>query len=122
MGLNSFLYFETSLVSQLFILRNLSSYVSVIPFYICRIRALGSAALNMAMVALGAADAYFEFGVHIWDIAAGEIIVREAGGIIIDPSGGALDRLSRRVLVAGTPQLAEQLSQKIVQYYPTPRD
>ncbi|KAJ8929002.1 hypothetical protein NQ314_018361 [Rhamnusium bicolor] len=51
------------------------------------LRALGSAALDMAMVACGAADAYFEFGIHIWDIAAGELIVKEAGGIIMDPSG-----------------------------------
>lgn len=76
----------------------------------------------MCMVALGAADAYFEFGIHIWDIAAGELIVTEAGGVIIDPSGGPIDRLSRRMLVAATPQLAEQLSQKLVQFYPQPRD
>lgn len=74
------------------------------------------------MVALGAADAYFEYGVHIWDIAAGELIIKEAGGIVIDPAGGEIDRLSRRMLCAATPQLAEQISQKIVQYYPTPRD
>nr|AEE62247.1 unknown [Dendroctonus ponderosae] len=52
------------------------------------LRALGSAALNMAMVACGAADAYFEFGIHIWDIAAGELIITEAGGAVIDPAGG----------------------------------
>lgn len=42
----------------------------------------------MAMVACGAADAYFEFGIHIWDIAAGELIITEAGGAVIDPAGG----------------------------------
>lgn len=83
---------------------------------------MGSAALDMAMVALGGADAYFEFGIHIWDIAAGELLVTEAGGVIMDPSGGPIDRLSRRVLVASTPALAEQLSQTLVQFHPTPRD
>nr|XP_023030186.1 inositol monophosphatase 1 isoform X1 [Leptinotarsa decemlineata] len=83
------------------------------------LRSLGSAALNMAMVACGAAEAYFEFGIHIWDIAAGELIVTEAGGVAIDPAGGEIDRMSRRVLVAGTQELADKLSQKLVQFYPT---
>lgn len=74
------------------------------------------------MVACGAADAYFEYGIHIWDIAAGELLVTEAGGTIIDPAGGAVDRLSRRVLVASSAELAEAISKKIVQFYPTPRD
>lgn len=76
----------------------------------------------MAMVALGAADACFDFGIHIWDIAAGELLVTEAGGIIIDPAGGPIDRLSRRMLVASSQSLAEQLTQNLVQFYPTPRD
>lgn len=81
-------------------------------------RALGSAALNMAMVAMGGADANFEFGIHAWDVAAGDILVREAGGVCIDPAGGAFDILSRRVLCASTPELAQELSKTIVQYYP----
>ena len=90
--------------------------------FVHRTRALGSAALDMAMVAMGAADAYFEFGIHIWDIAAGELIVTEAGGVVMDPSGGPIDRFSRRVLCASSKELAEQLIQNIVQYHPTPRD
>lgn len=76
----------------------------------------------MAMVALGGADAYFEFGIHIWDIAAGEIIIKEAGGVVIDPTGLPIDRFSRRVLCASSPQLAEKLASNLVQYYPMPRD
>ncbi|XP_044762541.1 inositol monophosphatase 1 [Coccinella septempunctata] len=86
------------------------------------LRSTGSAALNMAMVALGAADAYFEFGIHVWDIAAGELLVTEAGGVIMDPSGGPIDRLSRRVLVASSKELGQQLSAKLSQFYPTPVD
>lgn len=41
----------------------------------------------MAMVALGGADGYFEIGIHAWDIAAGTVLVREAGGVVLDPSG-----------------------------------
>jgi myo-inositol-1(or 4)-monophosphatase len=96
-------------------------HVKVI-FYHYSLRALGSAALDMAMVALGAADVYFDFGIHIWDIAAGELLVTEAGGVIMDPSGSPIDRFSRRVLVASSQVLAKQLSEKLVLYYPMPRD
>lgn len=41
----------------------------------------------MCMVALGGADVYIEFGIHAWDIAAGDLIIREAGGVSIDPAG-----------------------------------
>jgi hypothetical protein len=44
----------------------------------------------MAMVALGGTDANFEFGVHAWDMAAGYLIVTEAGGVVIDPAGTKL--------------------------------
>ncbi|KAG8041627.1 hypothetical protein G9C98_002920 [Cotesia typhae] len=82
------------------------------------VRALGSAALNMCMVALGGADANFEFGIHIWDFAAGDLIVREAGGYCIDPSGGDLDLLSRRVLCASSEELAKEISSLLIQYFP----
>ncbi|KAG8193186.1 hypothetical protein JTE90_005536 [Oedothorax gibbosus] len=42
---------------------------------------LGSAALNMCMVASGEGDAYFEYTLHCWDMAAEKIIVEEAGGV-----------------------------------------
>ena len=48
---------------------------------------MGSAAVNMCMVAAGRADAYVEFGLHCWDIAAGDLIVREAGGVVSSPDG-----------------------------------
>ncbi len=53
----------------------------------CRIRSVGSAALAMSQVAAGRADAYAEFGVHVWDIAAGFIVLTEAGGVVMDPAG-----------------------------------
>ncbi|XP_052872422.1 inositol monophosphatase 1-like [Anopheles cruzii] len=85
-------------------------------------RSLGSAALNMAMVALGGADFNYEFGIHAWDIAAGDLLVREAGGVCLDPAGGPLDLMSRRVLCASTQELADQVGAALTQYYPEPRD
>jgi myo-inositol-1(or 4)-monophosphatase len=52
------------------------------------IRRLGAAALDLAWVAAGRYDAYWEEGIKPWDIAAGLVILREAGGIASDVSGG----------------------------------
>ncbi|GAB0099188.1 Inositol monophosphatase [Sergentomyia squamirostris] len=86
------------------------------------IRVTGSAALNMCMVAQGVADLNFEFGPHAWDMAAGDLIVREAGGVTMDPSGGPLDIMSRRVLAASSREVAEDFIKLLTQFYPQPRD
>ncbi|MCE0493186.1 inositol-1-monophosphatase [Vibrio salinus] len=51
-------------------------------------RRTGSAALDLCYVAAGRVDGYFELGLKPWDIAAGELIAREAGAIVTDFSGG----------------------------------
>ena len=43
------------------------------------------------MVAMGSADAYYEYGLHCWDMAAAHLIVREAGGVCMYPTGKQLD-------------------------------
>ncbi|KAH9267465.1 hypothetical protein BASA84_000641 [Batrachochytrium salamandrivorans] len=48
------------------------------------IRSCGSAALSMCLVAEGGVDAYYEAGIHAWDICAGILLVREAGGIAVN--------------------------------------
>jgi myo-inositol-1(or 4)-monophosphatase len=45
-----------------------------------KLRAMGSAALDMAYIAAGRFDAYIEQGIKIWDIAAGQVLLEEAGG------------------------------------------
>jgi myo-inositol-1(or 4)-monophosphatase len=52
------------------------------------IRRNGSAALDLSYVACGRLDGFWEFALHPWDIAAGSLIVREAGGTLTDFSGG----------------------------------
>ena len=52
------------------------------------IRRMGSAAIDIAYVACGRFEVFYEYGLHPWDIAAGVIILREAGGCISDFSGG----------------------------------
>lgn len=49
-------------------------------------------------------------------------VVREAGGVTMDPAGGPLDIMSRRVLAASSKELADDFCKLLTQYYPTPRD
>jgi myo-inositol-1(or 4)-monophosphatase len=51
------------------------------------VRRWGAAALDLAFVAAGRYDAFFEYGLHSWDVAAGLLLVREAGGMISDAAG-----------------------------------
>lgn len=80
------------------------------------IRSPGSAAVNMCLVACGSADAYYHMGIHCWDMAGGAAIVTEAGGVIMDISGGPFDLMSRRLIVASSREIAEQISKKITEF------
>jgi myo-inositol-1(or 4)-monophosphatase len=64
------------------------------------IRRMGSAALDLAYVAAGRFDGFWEFGLSPWDIAAGILLVREAGGYISDMAGGHAMMASGDVLAA----------------------
>eukprot|EP00756_Hemistasia_phaeocysticola_P001310 Hpha_TRINITY_DN10927_c0_g1::TRINITY_DN10927_c0_g1_i1::g.26905::m.26905/K01092/E3.1.3.25, IMPA, suhB; myo-inositol-1(or 4)-monophosphatase len=74
------------------------------------IRAGGSAGVDMAFVARGRLDSYFEVGIHPWDVCAGSVIVREAGGVVLDTLGGPHDLAGRRVFACATQELADQLA------------
>lgn len=84
------------------------------------IRRTGSAALDLAYVACGRTDAYFEAGVKPWDIAAGLLLVREAGGRVCDFRGsgtGPLDSrgITTRPLIAGNLKITDALQKVIAQ-------
>ena len=64
------------------------------------IRRLGSAALDLAYVAAGRMDGFWEDGLSAWDIAAGMLLIREAGGFVSDLNGGQT-MLEKGALVAG---------------------
>ncbi|MEM6639268.1 MAG: inositol monophosphatase family protein [Pseudomonadota bacterium] len=72
------------------------------------IRRPGSAALDMAYIAAGRVDGFWEIGLSPWDTAAGEILVREAGGLISDLHGGEEWR-DRKHIVAGGPKVFREL-------------
>ena len=64
------------------------------------IRRPGAAALDLAYVAAGRYDGFWEYGLHAWDIAAGILLVREAGGYVSDLAGGHDMLVSGDVLAA----------------------
>lgn len=68
------------------------------------IRRAGSAAIDLAMVAAGALDAFWELYLAPWDVAAGLLLVAEAGGVATTPDG-APARVARGPLVAGNPAM-----------------
>lgn len=64
------------------------------------VRRDGSAALDVAYVAAGRLDGYWERGIAPWDIAAGILLVTEAGGMVTDYAGRPVDVLAREVVVS----------------------
>jgi myo-inositol-1(or 4)-monophosphatase len=72
------------------------------------IRSAGSAALELANVAAGRSDGYFEKGLKPWDIAAGSLLVTEAGGIVGEFSGES-DYLYKGDVIAAAPKVFGQL-------------
>ncbi|MCX9156527.1 inositol monophosphatase [Niveibacterium sp. 24ML] len=76
------------------------------------LRRPGSASLDLAYVACGRFDAFFEIGLAPWDFAAAALMVQEAGGLVSDFAGDA-DYFNTGNIVAGTPKVFSQLMQII---------
>ena len=72
------------------------------------LRRPGSAALDLAYVAAGFTEGFFETGLSPWDVAAGSLLVTEAGGLVGNFTGES-DFLEQREILAGTPRIYGQL-------------
>jgi len=72
------------------------------------VRRAGAAALDLAYVAAGRLDAFWEMGLSPWDMAAGALLIQEAGGLVGDLQGGA-GFLARGEIAAGTPKVFPEL-------------
>ena len=81
------------------------------------VRRGGAAAVDLAFVASGKVDGFWERGLQIWDIAAGAIIVHEAGGIISNYPNGELDLYSGRIL-ACSPKIHSELKDQLSKVTP----
>ncbi|HSW64647.1 MAG TPA: inositol monophosphatase family protein [Dissulfurispiraceae bacterium] len=76
------------------------------------LRRAGAAALDLAYVACGRCEGFFEIGLKTWDAAAGSILIREAGGVITD-FGGGTDYLYTGNIVAGAPPVHAALLEEV---------
>lgn len=79
------------------------------------IRRAGSAALDLAYVAAGRLDGYWEIGLEKWDLAAGVLLIEEAGGVVSDFAGGD-DYFQRGNIVVGNLSVQQQLLNSIQPY------
>jgi myo-inositol-1(or 4)-monophosphatase len=86
---------------------------------VAAVRRFGSAALDLAWVAAGRFDGFWERGLSQWDLAAGFVLVQEAGGTVI-----GLDKSDPRKgdFVAGNPSLAAKLAERLEGRLPRPRN
>lgn len=76
------------------------------------VRRMGSAAVDLAYVACGRIDAFYEYNLNAWDVAAGAFIVQQAGGKVTDFSGGP-DFIQNRRLLASNGLIQDELLQMI---------
>jgi len=76
------------------------------------VRRAGAATLDLAYVACGRLDGFWEIGLKLWDIAAGILLIKEAGGIVCDLNGGE-DYLKTGNVVAANPTIIRQLLKSI---------
>ncbi len=81
-------------------------------FRVSDLRRAGSAALDLAYLAAGRFEGFFELGLSPWDIAAGSLIIEEAGGVITDFGGGD-DYLSTGNIVAGNRAIHPELLKEV---------
>lgn len=91
--------------------RQLERYLKVLSHLVQRsrgIRRLGAAALDLAYVAAGRFDGFYEYTLQAWDVAAGIVLIREAGGVVTDFSGGN-SCLENGEIVAGSVAIQPQL-------------
>lgn len=89
----------------------LNSLQSLLP--ICGdLRRAGAATLDLAYVACGRLDGFYEMSLKPWDIAAGSLLIKEAGGLVCDFNGGE-DYLKSGDIVAANPKILKLLLQQI---------
>ncbi len=105
-----FPYYDYSLLDQ---------YLALFKFFMQNsrgVRRLGSAAVDLAYVACGRFDAFYEYGLNPWDVAAGIILVKEAGGICFDFNGGD-DYLYGREIITSNQNIHQELFKSIKKHF-----
>jgi myo-inositol-1(or 4)-monophosphatase len=100
-------------------LQYLNPYMAMLRTVITRasgVRRPGAASLDLAYVAAGRIDAFWEIGLKAWDTAAATLLIREAGGLIGTLDGGEYKQNGN--VVAGTPRVFNELIEAIAPHLP----
>lgn len=82
------------------------------------LRRIGSAAVDLAYVACGRFDAFFEYNLNSWDVAAGAFLVQEAGGTVMNFKGGQ-EFLETREILAGNGLIQNEILELMEQHFNT---
>lgn len=77
---------------------------------------MGAAAIDLAYIACGRMDGFFELKLSPWDIAAGALLITEAGGMISDFNGSD-DYLFKSELLAGNPVIYNEMREVLHRYF-----
>ena len=100
--------------------KHMSEYIAMLRKVMAQtvgVRRAGAAALDLAYVAAGRLDGFWEMGLSPWDMAAGSLLIQESGGLVSDFDGEG-DYLDSGRLVAGAPKVFTQLLQLIAAHKP----
>ena len=99
--------------------RSVQEYLEIFEYFIKHTRGLrrfGAAALDLSYVACGRFDGFFEYGLNIWDVAAGVLLIQEAGGKVVDFKGHNTF-LESRQLIAGNSEVVMRMTNVIKGVY-----
>ncbi|WP_242926243.1 inositol monophosphatase family protein [Pontibacter vulgaris] len=99
-----------------------SHYLQVLGSFMAKshgVRRLGSAALDLAYVACGRFEGFFEFNLNAWDVAAGALIVQEAGGTVSKFTAGG-DYIFGREIVASNGNIHPEMLETIAEHWKQP--
>jgi myo-inositol-1(or 4)-monophosphatase len=101
--------------------KHMSEYMAILRKVMAQtvgVRRAGAAALDLAYVAAGRLDGFWEIGLAPWDMAAGSLLIQESGGLVSDFDGDSNYLDSGRV-VAGAPKVFRQLLQLVSAHKPS---
>jgi myo-inositol-1(or 4)-monophosphatase len=94
---------------------NLMKYMT---FHSHGVRRLGSAAADLAYVAAGWAEVFYQTDLHPWDVAAGAFIAKQAGAVVSDFTGGDDYLFGQSILATGNKSLGSQMLNLLSKYFP----
>ncbi len=97
-------------------IKEFMSFFEYLMQYSRGLRRLGTAAMDLAYVACGRYDGFYEYGLHAWDVAAGTLIVKNAGGVNTDFAGGD-DCIFGKEIVSTNGKLAEEFIDLVKKFF-----